>query len=203
MLRSIFLLIFISLSLGYSDEKPEALYVFIGQKISLKQFDPDSGKETMSMDEAFRAKYRVLENVYGGYKGDTIEFEVYDHYGIPKFSEHKTVLLYVSKYDGKLYHEKYQYSALYKTTDGRWAGTYSTDYDHPNLVGTKIKPVKIDFAEEVSIPILRNTPEVLSKYYPKPYFEIAGNKAIAKYGNYVPELFELKKQGVLKARGLF
>jgi len=32
-------------------------------------------------------------------------------------------------------------------------------------------------------------------FYPEPYFKIEGKKAIAKYGNYIPDLFELNKQG--------
>jgi len=43
----------------------------------------------------------------------------------------------------------------------------------------------------------------LTRSYPKPYFKTIGDSAIAVYGNYVEELFELKRDGYLTARELF
>ncbi len=39
--------------------------------------------------------------------------------------------------------------------------------------------------------------------YPEPYFKVVGDRAIAIYGNYIEELFRLKKENVLRARELF
>ena len=44
--------------------------------------------------------------------------------------------------------------------------------------------------------------EWIEQNYPSPYYRISNGKAIAEYGNYVPELVEIKKQTVLKARGI-
>ena len=131
-------------------------YAFVGEKILLKPFTPESQKGSIFRDHVFKAKYRVIENVYGSYPNETIEFEVYDHYGEPKFSAYNQVLLYVVEGEnGKLYHEKYQFSPVYKTTNNRWAGPYAKkDYKHRYNLNTKIKPEKINFLEEVKYPSL-------------------------------------------------
>jgi hypothetical protein len=82
---------------------------------------------------------------------------------------------------------------------------YSDDYGHSYNKHTSIKPVKIDFVEEVSFPT-KFKDEDGKEYtlsYSEPYYKIIGDKAIAHYGNFVPELFKLKKDGVLTARELF
>src|SRR5687767_1413647 len=97
------------------------LFVFVGEQISVTPFTPEVPNGTILMDEAFKARYKVIETVFGEYNNDTIEFEVYDHYGVPAFSKFKFALLYVSREaDGNLYHEKYMYSDVYKTVDGKW-----------------------------------------------------------------------------------
>ena len=138
------------------------------------------------------------------YKQDTIEFFVFDHYGEPAFSKYKTVLLFVSYYKGKLYHEKYQYFDLYLTADNKWASPYSSgDYNHPFKDKITVKPEKISFKEEVSFPVDKLSADDIQTWYPKPYYDIRNGKAIAIYGNYVDDLFILKQQTILKARGIY
>ena len=98
--------------------KKDSLYVFVGEKIYVTEFCPEVDSNIILMDYSFKAKYKVIQNVYGSYDNDTIEFEAYDHHGIPAFSKFRYVLLYVSKYHGKLYHEKYQFADVYKTKNG-------------------------------------------------------------------------------------
>ena len=161
-------------------EKKNRLFAFVGEKIAVTSLPHERG----SMDAAFRAKYKVLERVYGYYPYDIIEFKVYDHYGKPDFSGYKNVLLFVSEYEGKYYHEKYQFYDVYKTNNGRWASPYKAeDYEHIYNKNTTIKPQAIKFEEKVILP--------------------NGDSAITAYGNYLEELFALKKSGVLAARGLF
>lgn len=168
------------------------LFVFVGEKISVEPIPSKQG----SMDNGFKAKYTILKKVYGDFALDTIEFVAYDHYGLPPFSKFKNVLLYVSADSGMYYHQKYMYNDVYKTKDGRWAGTYAIDdYKHPYNKHTKIKPIKIDFAQRIAYP--------KNDEYPKPYYKTIGDSTIAVYGNYVDELFALKKTGILTARELF
>ncbi len=177
-------------------------FVFIGKKISLISVQPEDGK--ISLDSRFLAKYHIIEPFRGTFNGNEIEFTVFDHYGTPPFSNYNYVLLYVVLHDGEYYHSKYQYSPLYKTKSGKWAGAYAAyDYNHSFNKDTKIRPEKIYFSEQVIIDISRYKQENIDKWFPEPFYKINGDKAIAVYGNYVEDLFLLKQNGVLKARGEF
>jgi len=187
---------------NYGVNDSNHLFAFVGEKIAVEPLPHKQG----SMDNGFKAKYAILQKVYGSFPQDTIEFVAYDHYGTPSFSKFKNVLLYVSADSGTYYHQKYMYNDVFKTKDGRWAGTYAGhDYEHAYNKHTEIKPVKVDFAVKVTYPtkMVDDEGQQLEFSYPKPYFKTVGDSAIAVYGNYVEDLFALKKSGVLTARGLF
>ena len=178
------------------------LFVFVGKKISV---DTLPFKE-YSMDNGFVGKYVVMQKVFGDFSHDTIEFVAYDHYGTPPFSDFENVLLFVLADSGTYYHEKYMYNDVYLTKDGRWAGSYPiSDYRHSFNQNTKVKPVKIDFKQEVSYPAFyfNKYGKSILKGYPQPYFKIVDDRAVAIYGNYVDELFILKRDGYLTARKIF
>jgi hypothetical protein len=201
--------------------RKDSLLVFVGEKIEVREIPQERVIEhidtiikegdttyresvSLSMDGKFLAKYKVLQQVYGLFSSDTIEFVAYDHYGTPAFSKYKTVLLYVSNYNDVLIHEKYQFADVYKTNNGRWASGYRVgDYEHDFNKNTTIKPEPIKFEKEVSYNLKGRTKKDIAEWFPSPYYKIKGNKAIAVYGNYVEELFGLKQSGVLKARGVF
>jgi hypothetical protein len=183
------------------NEQQNRLFVFVGEKIELKRLT----KNVDDFNAAAKAKYKIVQRIYGNYEKDTIEFMAYDHYGRFGFSDHRHVLLYVSEDSGNYYHEKYQYDDVYMTKSGRWAGSYSNEYSHSYNKDTRVKPEKIEFLEELSYTV---DPDIEKKvnpeyYFPQPYFQRKGNRAIAVYGNYVEELFQLRKEGVLTARRLF
>lgn len=204
-MKKLFLL-FNLLCLSYfsslAQRKEDSLYVFVGEKIKVHKFKPKLKKGHFLMDGAYKAKYRIIQNIYGDYKGKTIKFEAYDHYGVPAFSKYKNVMLFVSKSNGKLYHEKYQYFDVYKTKKGKWASPYKFYLYQDN---SNIKPELIDFTEDIAYDttIVGARENYLQTVYPSPYYKIVGNKAVAVYGNYLDELFELKKIEVLRARGYF
>lgn len=192
----------IAKDLTNENEKKNTLFVFVGEKLDFVELPYEEG----SMDGGFKVKYKILQRIYGNYRGDTIEFNAYDHYGIPPFSKFKNVLLFVSEYKGKYYHEKYQYFDVYRTKNNRWASSYKQyDYGHSYNANTTVKPEKIDFVEKVAYPTIikygENKIDTIS--YPEPYYETIGDTAFAVYGNSVEELFRLKKEGVLTARELF
>jgi hypothetical protein len=205
----------------FGQAKKDSLIVFIGEKIEIKYFPEDKkepkvdaiieGTDTTYythvstvMDSRYLAKYKILHIVHGTYKQDTIAFFVFDHYGEPTFSKYMTVLLFVSYSNCKLYHEKYQYFDLYMAENGKWASPYkSWDYNHPFKDSITVKPEKIIFKEDVSFPVDKLTRADKKKWYPKPYYEIKKGRAIAIYGNYVDDLFKLKQQTILKARGIY
>ncbi len=178
------------------------LYVFVGEKISVEEFDSRTKENEFPMDQAFKAKYKVLQNIYGDYQKDTIEFEAFDHYGSPPFAKYNTVLLFVSEYEGKLYHEKYQYFDVYKTKDGKWASC-GDPYRFDDYHRKEVKLAKLEFDK----PLLFDLKEFKDKYikavFKEPYFRVNGNKAECLTGAYIEDLFIVKKEGILKARGLF
>jgi hypothetical protein len=202
---SLIIITLLSAIISSGQTEKNRLFVFVGEKISVTAFDAKVPQGTIIMDNAFNAKYKVIENVFGLYDNDTIEFEVYDHYGDPPFSKFEFALLYVSKgEDGKWYHEKYMYSDVYRTVDGRWAGPYqSQDYNHDFNKNTTVKPEPVSFKHPVSFNIGKLDNEVILEYYPEPYYTIKDGKAYVKMGNYIEDLFKLKRDGYLKARGLF
>jgi hypothetical protein len=215
------LTLIISLTSVFGQTRKDSLLVFIGEKIDVK-YSPEEKKEfpvdtiiegndtsyvrpvSVSMDSRYIARYKIIQLINGSYKQDTIEFFVFDHYGEPAFSKYQTVLLFVSYHEGKLYHEKYQYFDLYLTTDNRWASPYSSrDYNHPFKENITVKPERISFKQEISFPVDKFSADDIKTWFPKPYYDIKNGKAIAIYGNYVDDLFKLKQQTVLKARGIY
>jgi hypothetical protein len=187
---------------NYGASDNNKLFAFVGQKICVEPLP----SRKYSFDYGFKAKYLILEKVFGDFLTDTIEFVAYDHSGIPPFSKFENVLLYVSADSGTYYQQKYMYNDVYKTADGRWAGTYVwDDYEHENNKRARIKPIKIEFAEPVFYPLKMINDEgyTFSRKLPKPYFKTVGDTAFALYGNYVKDLFILKRNGYLTAREIF
>lgn len=195
--------VFLSQVLSQKNKKP--LYVFHGEKISVERFEPEVEEGVIMMDLAFKAKYKVINNHFATVPADTIEFIAYDHYGNPSFSHKTNVLIYITRNDSmQFYHCKYMYSNLYKTEDGNWAGIYNkNDYNHPSNQDTDISPERINWAEPVKIDVSQLSWKDQKKWFPNKYFRIKKDTAYAVYGNYIPELIKLKKNGYLKARGYF
>jgi hypothetical protein len=221
-IKSLLFLSFLSLiflkSIGQS--KKDSLFVFVGEKIEVIKVNENPIKETpdtliegndtsyitrvsYSMDGKYFAKYKILKPVYGSFAKDTIEFVSYDHYGTPGFSKYKNVLLYVVlNEEGKFYHVKYQYADVYLAKNGRWASGYKY-YDYRDSANAAVQPEKINFKKQISYKVNDIEKSEIERWYPKPYYKIKDNKAFVVYGNYIEELFLLKKNSVLKARGFF
>lgn len=174
------------------------LHIIIAQKIKLKSIENQHCKDVILFDSKYTAKYRIIENLYGDYKKDTITFTVYDHYGYPEFANYDTVLLYISEYCGNLVHIKYQFSDLYKTADGRWASPLSP-WQYENLQGNAISNyVKINFDNSVKYDVAD-----LGRAVPKEYFQTDNTNAIPIYGRYAEDIIAQMKNGKLKSFGFF
>jgi hypothetical protein len=214
----LFLTLFLAFNYAPGQSRKDSLIVFVGEIIEVK-YSPEeektvtdtimtNGKKTVvervtiSMDNRYVAKYKVLQMVYGTFKEDTIEFSAYDHYGKPGFSNYKTALLFVSNHNGELYHQKYQYFDVYLTTDNKWASPgdpYKFDDSHRK----SLKPQKLEFKESVFYDLKHFDHNKIKKFFPEEYFNIIENKAYPLVGSYIEDLFIVKKDGVLKARGIF
>lgn len=196
--------------------KGDSLIVFVGRLVSIEKIPQKMFREEIRdgdtiryalpiiFDSKFKSKFEVVKLINGYYSQDTIEFISYDHYGKPGYTNFEYSLLFVSVYNDQLVQQKYTYFPVYKTKNGRWASNYSfLDYSHPFKENFTIQPEKLKFKEQLSFDIKNMTDEQVNERYPIEYYEHKNGKAIATHGNYIEELFELKKQGFLKARGLF
>ena len=182
-----------------TDTAPSNFYIFVGRKIKVEYEQEPYYCDYFPMDSRYKAEYIILEQKYGNYGQDTIRFAAYDHYGRPPFSKYENVLLFVSEYCGKLYHSKYQYFELYKTTDGKWASPgdpYKYDSYHKNAITAR----PIQFADDLWFDLSKLNKEIISQQYPAPYYRIEGQRAFPVMGTYVEDLITVKKEGVLKAR---
>jgi hypothetical protein len=150
---SILFLVFSVASFGQVSQKKSPLladssvnlYAFVGQKISLIEYDPNADyskpmsieidstsgdtlvrRRSYVMDKAFDADYKVVQALFNDLKTDTVSFKVFDHYGRPAFEKYSTVLLYISKSkDGTHYfHQKYQFDPLFRGKNGSWVGEH-------------------------------------------------------------------------------
>ena len=197
----------LSLSLGMAAFATRAqdtnLFVFVGEKISIDEFHPDIGPNAILMDEAFKARYRILRPVYGSYPDAEIEFEAYDHYGRPSFENYPFVLLFVSAENDRYYHQKYQFFPVFLTKTGVWAGCGSPYRFEPPVHHGSLKPQKLDFGADAFFDISGYDKRDIRKWFPQEDFEIRGKRAYCLRGSPVEDLFQVKKQGVLTARGLF
>ncbi len=186
----------------FGQKQSDSLFVFVGQKIKVDKFEPKLVEGQIRFDEAFKAKYKVVQQVYGTYRKNSIDFDAYDHMGTPAFSKFDNVLLFVSNHNGKWYHEKYQYFDVYKTKEGKWASC-GDPYKFDGYHRKSLKAVKLEFTERVSFDVSSLNVEQIKKWYPEPYFTIKDSRAYCLMGAYVDELFQVKKEGILKARGIF
>jgi hypothetical protein len=193
----------------FGQSNPDTLYVFVGQKLSIKKLPrpADPPGQLIYSYQNYKAKYKVVQNVYGSYSNNTIEFGVNDHYGVPAFSKSKYALLFVYKHNGKLHHVGYQYFDVYKTTNGRWASCgnpFYFDERFKDSVKTPIPVVRLEFPKPVTFKINPSFDSMtIEEVFPKPYFKVEGLTATGLMGSYVEDLFLLKKEGILKQLGYF
>src|SRR5690606_36129362 len=161
--------------LGEPELDKVKLLAFVGEKISIEK----QPTEKYSMDSFYMAKYKILKVVYGKVEIDTVEFRVYDHYGFPRFGAFKNVLLYISQdKNGGWYHQKYQYSPVYETIDGRWATPgKDREYYHVYNEGISIKPEKIIFKENLCINVSKWSKENIETAFSEPYYKLKNKEA--------------------------
>lgn len=186
-----------------NDSTPK-LYVIAATKIKLSYAEDDNYcGSIISIDSKFNAKYQIRENLFGDYKSDTINFTVYDYNGWPAFERYDNVLLYIVKRCDNLIHLKYQFSDIYKTTNGRWATPYKA-YNYRNLPDEiVIKPEIIPFENPLEFDTEGLSDEYIIKNFPSPYYRKEADKMIAVYGNYIEDIFTIKQHTILKDYSFF
>lgn len=207
---------------------PDKVLAFVGRKIRINEFDPAEGapepsdedfeEEIMYLDVGFKARYRILELVHGDFEGDIVDFKVYDHYGFPEFAKRDIALIYLTEYDGALYHSKYQYDEVYPTRDSRYAGcgdpyqnlVNAEELDHRPLQEIRFSPQVVfrisDFltSEEendyLSQDEIKAINDEVNAWLSAPAFKLEGDRATCKMGVYTDELFRIKNETILLPR---
>jgi len=179
------------------------LIAFVGRKIEVRYIEQKPKPNEWVFDAEFLLRYEVLEVVFGRYSGKEMTFTSYVHTGEPEFQKHKFGLLYVSEHEGRFFHQKYLFQAVYPTADGRWAGCGDSNWWLPPQSTRKAKPEMVAFWPPVVFNTRRMPPADIDKKYPAPFFHHERGKAICVMGNYTPELFQVMKDGPLTARRVF
>jgi hypothetical protein len=81
------------------------LIAFVGRKIEVRYIEPKPKPNEWVLDAEFLLRYEVIEVVFGSYPGKEMTFTSHVHVGEPEFNKHKFGLLYVSEYEGRLFHQ--------------------------------------------------------------------------------------------------
>jgi hypothetical protein len=179
------------------------LVVFVGKKRDVQPFEPDLPPGSVPFDYAFRARYQVLQVFCGDLQTPEVEFEAYDHYGTPAFATFETVLLFLSRANGRFFHQKYQYSDVYESADGSWAGCGDPYKLEPEVHRGAIHAQPITYKHPVTFSVRGLTEEEIRRWYPPDFFQRQDSAVMCRAGSPLLDLFAVKRAGVLKARGLF
>ena len=199
------------------------LFVFIGKKISVIEFDPNIDSEKIVgteideengetiivrqkswvMDEAFRCKYIVKKNLLNKLPKDTIEFNAYDHYGNPSFEKFENVILYLSKNkEGNFFHQKYIYDPVFEI-NGKWFGVLSFVFPNDNLeLWKKIKTKNINKDNLIKWKLGFCDKKCQETYYPKPYFEIENGFAYPKKAFKINDILTYRKMTTFNVKSI-
>lgn len=197
------------------------LYIFIGKKISIKEFnpnlqqeksktkelDPETGDtltvthQSYIMDNAFHCIYLVIKNLKNHLIKENVEFNAYDHYDRPGFEKYENVILYISKNkNGNFFHQKYMYDPVYKI-NGKWVGILSFIFPNNNLKQwKKFKTVNINKSYTIKEELGSCDKECQKIYYPSPYFEIKNGFAYPKKAFEINDIISYRKKTTLKAK---
>ncbi|WP_347218559.1 hypothetical protein [Chryseobacterium sp.] len=193
----------------------ENVYIFIGKKISIEEFDtntqqekkrtkeidPETGdtlvvtQQSYIIDNAFHCKYSVIKNLMNQLPKETIEFNAYNHYGRPGFENYENVILYISKNKkGDFFHQKYIYDPVYKI-EGKWIGLLSSPNDHK-----KLKTIDINKNDVIKIALGVCDKICQSIHYPSPYFKIKNGFAYPKKAFEINDIISYRKTVTFKIK---
>jgi len=177
------------------------LIAFVGRRLSVQPAKVELKRNEIPFDGKYLVRAEVLELVFGHYAGKEMEFESYVHTGEPAFGKHEFGLVYVSKHDGSLIHEKYLFQPVHRTSDGRWASC-GDPYEGMDVHRHGVKAVPIAFNPPVEFDVRKGAEANGFRSFQSPFFRIEGNTATCLMGNYPRELFQVMAEGFLEARGI-
>ncbi|MCP5347683.1 MAG: hypothetical protein R3F41_17030 [Gammaproteobacteria bacterium] len=176
-------------------------FVFIGEPVEITPVENPNNEKAIVHYNRYDLSYRVLRTVWGSYDESMISFSAYDHYGPPPFINFRHVMLFVTKIDETWVHELYQWFPIYKTIDDDWA--YCGNPVPSDWTGDEIDLQPIQFEPPVYFDTRHFSDEAIASNYPEPVWTIHENKVFCSMGVFTDDLFLIKREGNLHARGLF
>lgn len=187
---------------------------FTGEMIGLQrlEYEEHCPSDSICMDARFNARYKIHDLLAGDYSGETIDFAVYDHYGIPKFSKYKNTVIYVYQAENGYFHHKYRFDVLNSVKEGGTAfcGDPYADYEveevdergREDLEAFDFSPsikfklsdyiLKDDDTEHMEQDEIREEFLNVMRQFSPPAFKIKGNKATCKMGMSAKNLVEVR-----------
>ena len=212
-------LIFSNLYFSQRIIEDDNLYIFIGQKISINEFDPNINSEKITgteideetgdtltvknkawvMDNAFCCKYLIQKQIANKLPKKTVEFNAYDHYGRPSFEKYDNVIMYISKNkEGTFFHQKYIYDPVYKIKE-KWVGVLSFVFPNDNLdLWKKFKTININQDNSIKTKLGFCDKKCQETYYPKPYFEVKNGFVYPKKAFQIEDIVNYRKMTTFK-----
>lgn len=166
-------------------------FIVGGSKVTSRNTNGEICPSMLLLGSRYEAKYKIIDiGLDSTYQNENIIFTVsVGHY--PDIFEHKDAVLFISESCGKYHLWNGNFIDIYKTADGRWASPYS-------IYNKSLTPEPMAFQQTVVFSVKGEDRDYINKHYPSPYYKIEGNKAIAVYGYYLPELLEAKKAELRK-----
>ena len=186
--------------LGQHDE----LVVFVGRQLALAEIQPPPkiAEQIRRFDAEYRARFEVLDVIHGTYDLPEIAFEVYTHDDIPpSFSHYENVVMYVSRYGDRWIQQKYQFDPVYSTKKGGWAGCGTP---HASRLEPGRYPAgALDFDPPVVFSLDSEAGSRAVELIPDDDLLRRGDSAICLRGASAETLFAIRRDGVLRSRGVF
>jgi hypothetical protein len=178
----------------------DEFFVFVGEQLNIEFIPEDINPDTIIQYDHYEATYRVVQAIWGNYQEDTIAFSVYDHYGLPPFANDKYTMLFVTKQGRGWTQELYQAYPVSRTEEGDWA--YCGDPTPERWESEPAEMHKVVFDPPVYFDIRHYSESGLAERFPAPIWEHVSDRAYCVMGTGPEELFRIKREGVLRARGL-
>jgi hypothetical protein len=189
-------------SFAFSAERTPT--AFVGSFVKISNIECESGDTTdaetgeavvvLCMDALFQATYRVEKVLEGKLvTGAEVTFTVADHYGFPKFAEHKRALIFLDEHDGSYYHIKYQWAPAFRTNDGDFAQCgCDADPHYENLEQTPESSSDcrlLSFSPAVTRDLTHSSQYVIDRLRAGLDYKIQGNRAECIRGILVKDVY--------------
>ena len=188
-------------------QAPVDTAAFVGRLISIEEIQPPPCQPSadghcttpVSFDTGYEARYRVVQRVSGQLDGDEVHISIHSHRGYPAMALHPHALLFVGQHEGKNFLHRYQGYPVHATKDGGWAhcGDADTRRDDAPSRALRAQDFAVDFGSAAQL-----AEDADHEKYPLDAFKVENDRIVCPRGIALDDLYELVRNGVMKARGV-